>query len=112
MSIWITTPVEQVPHIKLASWGIYEVSSNMRPEKTRHFVGWNLTEREGRVSSSIVEFDPKTKRGKTSSGRVYELVGESGHNGDGIYTFNQWCHINEISHSENISDVVFAQQSE
>ena len=112
MPIWITTPVDRVPHIKLASWGIYEVTSNAWPEKTRHFVGYNMTEREGRVSSSIVEFDPVTKRGRTKSGRVYELVGEAGHNDDGIYTFNQWCHINEISHSENISDVVFAQQTE
>ena len=112
MSIWKTTPVDQVPQIKLASWGIYEVASNAWPEKTRHFVGYNLTEREGRTSSAIVEFDPVTKRGVTESGRVYELVGDAGHNGDGIYTFNQWCRINKISHSENISDVVFAQQAE
>lgn len=111
MSIWKTQPVDRVPHIKLASWGIYEVSSELWEEKTRHFVGYNLTEREGRASSAIVEFDPVTKRGVTESGRVYELIGEAGHNGDGMYTFSRWCEINKILNCEEVTTVVFEQHT-
>lgn len=110
MSIWKTTSVDQVPNIKLASWRIYEVSSDSCPDKTRHFVGYNLTEQEGRTSSAIVEFDPVTKRGRTQSGRIYELVGEAGHSGDGIYTFTRWSEINKISQCEEVTFVVFEQQ--
>jgi hypothetical protein len=78
--------------------------SEFWPEKTRHFVGYNLTEREGRTSSSIVEFDPMTKRGVTESGRVYELVGSAGHNSDGIYTFNRWCEINGITEIVDVTE--------
>ena len=102
MSIWRTTPVEQTPEIELARWTVYEVSSKLWPEKTRHFVGWNLTEREGRVSSAITEFDEKTMRGKTKSGRVYQLVGQSGHDSDAAYTWSRWCRINEIDEVEEI----------
>lgn len=107
MPIWKTTPVASVPQIKLASWSIYEVSSEYWIGRTRHFVGYNLTEREGRASSAIVEFDPVAKRGVTESGRVYELVGAPGNSGDGIYTFNQWCEINKVSDCMDVTSKAF-----
>lgn len=102
MAIWLTTPVDEVPQIQLRSWKVYEVSSDLWPEKTRHFVGWNITEGEGRVSSSIVEFDKDTMRGRTASGRVYELIGQSGYNSDAAYTWNRWCKINSIDTIEEV----------
>jgi hypothetical protein len=102
MSIWKTTPVEQVPHITMRNWKIYEVSSESWPEKTRHFVGYNITEREGRVSSSIVEFDSKTMRGRTKSGRVYQLTGNSSLDRDAEYTWARWCTINRVTEVEEI----------
>lgn len=102
MPVWKTTSVEETPELHLASWKIFEVSSEFWTEKTRHFVGYNLTEREGRVSSSIVEFDKSTMRGRTKSGRVYQLVGESGHNGDGMYTWTTWCDINKITDVQEV----------
>jgi hypothetical protein len=59
----------------------------------RHLVGYNLTEMEGRVSSPIAEFDPKSQRAVTSSGRTYQLVGPSGHNADADYVWRQWKRI-------------------
>jgi hypothetical protein len=102
MSIWITTPVEEVPEIVLREWRICEVSSKSWPEKTRHFVGYNVMESEGRVSSEIVEFDPKTMCGKTRSGRVYRLEGPSDYNRDAAYTWARWCRINNISEVKEI----------
>lgn len=55
-----------------------------------HLVGWNLTDREGRVSTAIQTYDPETHRGRTASGRVYELVGPPGGDPDGECVLGQW----------------------
>ena len=102
MSIWKTTSIYETPEVKLSDWKIYEVESESSPKKTKHFVGYNLTEREGRVSSHIVEFDPKTMTGRTKSGRVYKLVGNSGTSSDGSYVWSRWCTINEVTSVEEV----------
>ena len=89
--VWKVPPVEMVPRIKLYSWSIRECTVNHT--HSRHFVGYNLADREGRVSSLIVEFDSNARCGITRSGRVYELVGDSGNNLDAEYTFNVWQHM-------------------
>lgn len=111
MPIWNPASIEVVPEIRMARWSIYEVVClDGSPERTRHFVGYNLTEREGRVSSSIVEFDPNTKCGRTSSGRVYQLAGSPGYDSDAEYTFARWRNIHNVLEYENVSSVVFEQQ--
>jgi hypothetical protein len=87
MSVWLTRPVSQEPSITLTSWMIIET---VEPEPSRHFVGYNDAGREGRVSSPIVTFDPATMRGITHTGRVYELSGSSGLNGDAEYVLGRW----------------------
>lgn len=111
MPIWKTRSVEEIPNIKLISWSIFEVTGEVNPEKTLHFVGFNLTEGGGRTSSPIQEFDPVTGRGVTASGRVYELVGPPDEDPDGMYSFAAFLTINRISQYENVSSVVFPQQS-
>jgi hypothetical protein len=109
MPIWTTTPIEQTPELQLATWRVFEVESERWEGKTRHFVGYNLTEREGRVSSKIETFDKDTNKGITESGRVYELVGEPGSgSSDGMYTFNRWCNINKITKVEDVTDTLAA----
>jgi hypothetical protein len=90
-NVWKVPPVEMVPRIILYSWSIRECTVNHM--QSRHFVGYNLAEREGRVSSLIVEFDLNARCGITRSGRVYELVGDPGKNLDAEYTFNVWQHM-------------------
>jgi hypothetical protein len=68
MSIWVIAPVTAEPEAVLTRWCIFETDKD-----TRHFVGYDG--RSGRVSSFIVEFDPKTRKGTTASGRVYQLRG-------------------------------------
>ena len=46
--------------------------------EARHFVGHNTEMNTGRASTRIVSFAPETRRGVTGSGRIYELVGDSG----------------------------------
>jgi hypothetical protein len=96
MSIWKASDISETPHIQLSEWAIYEVQCGDRPP-SRHFVGYNLIEREGRVSSAIVEFDRKSLTGKTESGRIYSLVGEEGYNSDARYVWAHWKRLNRVT---------------
>ncbi len=89
--VWATTPVEEVPSISLRNWAVLELSNG-----DRHFAGYNITEGEGRTSSKIETFDKSTMRGVTSSGRVYELQGAPGLEGDGAYVWARWKRINSV----------------
>ena len=51
-SVWQATPLSERPVIELERWQVMQL-----PNGDRHFVGWNMTEGEGRASSKIVEFD-------------------------------------------------------
>lgn len=105
MNIWSATPVNEVPELRLCDWCVYECKG----AKTRHFVGYRLTEREGRVSSAIRQFDAATRRGVTESGRVYELVGRPGHDADAAYVWRRWLALNNETAWEDMTDDVFSQ---
>lgn len=101
MPVWATASVENVPEIRLASWRVFE--SNLGE---RHLVGYNLTLREGRVTSQVTSFDAKQKRAVTESGRVYELVGQAGWNSDADYVWNVWkSHQADRTYTEITEDV-------
>lgn len=99
MPIWLTTPVSETPEIVLRSWSIREL-----PDGDRHFVGFNVTELEARVSSKIIEFDPVNKRGKTRSGRVYQLEPNQGMNHDAEYVWNRWLEMHKIDSWTDVSE--------
>lgn len=99
--VWKTTSVDETPVLELERWMVVEVTP---PGTDRHFVGWNKTEGEGRASSKIVAFDKTTKTGTTKSGRKYKLVGETGIDGDALYTFTYWCSINSVDSYKDVSE--------
>ena len=101
MPIWRTSSVDETPVLELASWMVVEVTP---PGTDRHFVGYNLTEGEGRTSSKIVDYNKETRVGTTRSGRQYKLVGEPGCDGDAVYTFTKWCKINAVESYEDVSE--------
>ena len=88
MPVWMTTPVEEQPSLTLERWRVIQMT-----EGGRHFVGWCLENKEGRVSSPIAEFDPENLRGVTSTGRVYQLKGPPGLDGDAEYVRDRWLAI-------------------
>ncbi|RQV26099.1 hypothetical protein DF132_11290 [Burkholderia cenocepacia] len=57
----------------LSRWQVMETDKGFR-----HFIGYNMETMSGRASTPIVKFDPETRRGVTQSGRIYELIAESG----------------------------------
>jgi hypothetical protein len=86
ISIWKPASVTQEPETKLTQWQVYKVKA--LGEETIHFNGY--ARYEGRVCSAVQEFDKTTMRGRTKSGRIYELVGEPGRNRDAEYVWNDW----------------------
>ena len=102
-SVWSATSLTEVPEIELTRWQVMQL-----PHGDRHFVGWNVTEREGRASSKIVEFDAATRRGRTRSGRIYQLRGPTGHDGDGAYTWGRWIKLNAAVDCTDVSQEVQA----
>ena len=101
MPVWKTTPVDDEPEIILGSWSVREL-----PDGDRHFVGYNYSHGgEGRVSSQILEFDPETLKGRTRSGRVYQLEQHgAGINLDAEYVWNQWKVINRVEDYKDITE--------
>jgi hypothetical protein len=85
------SPVHRVPKIILTNWCIYEVSAWDDPAKTKHFVGYNLNESGGQVSSAIVRFNRRTMTGETISGRVYQLEGLQGSTTISDAVWKSWC---------------------
>ncbi len=83
MSIWKSGPVEDMPEVPLVRWSIRETNSG-----TRHFVGYNVLRRRGRMSTAITSFDARTRTGKTESGRTYRLEGRAGIDPDGEHVWN------------------------
>lgn len=111
MTIWKATPISNTPEINLNSWRIFEVSSELWPKVTRHFVGYNSTNQEGRVSSEIITFDPAEARGVTNSGRVYQLRGRPGLNSDAEYVWNFWKSINKITQVTDVTNEIVTYEN-
>ena len=93
--------VAKEPQIRLSHWSIRECD-RQDSHRTRHLVGYNYASQEGRVSSSIEEFDLELLRVRTGSGRVYELVGKAGTHTDAEYVWEQFLY---IQHAENVTDI-------
>lgn len=104
--VWIPAPVSERPEIILTDWHVFEVQLPGLEERTRHFAGQNMTDREGRTSSAIVTFDAANGRGVTQSGRVYQLKGSSNLRGDGEYTWNRWRNINSAIDIVDVTDEI------
>lgn len=101
--IWVIGPVENEPEVSLEDWSVFEVLVPGLKGRTRHFAGTNVYGREGRASSPILSFDASTRRGRTSSGRVYKLVGtRTGLCSDASYVWNLWKSRNQ---AKDVSDV-------
>lgn len=102
-SVWSATSLTEVPEIELTRWQVMQL-----PNGDRHFVGWNVTEREGRVSSKIIEFDAATRCGRTFSSRIYQLRCPTGYDGDAAYTWGRWMQRNGAVDCTDASDEVQA----
>lgn len=103
MSIYRPPPPDEVPEITLLRWRVYRVPAKDGGH-TDHFVGYNRSWMEGRVSSEVKTFNTETKVGATRSGRLYALSGEPGMDSDAEYVWHAWKYVNEIT-DDQVEDV-------
>jgi hypothetical protein len=101
-SIWRATPVKMEPKARLIQWQVYKVRNPKDDGWDIHFNGY--TGHEGRVCSPVQEFNKETMTGRTRSGRIYELVGPPGYNGDAAYVWNRWIEIYGNPETECITE--------
>lgn len=101
--IWTTPSVDEQPSLTLVRWQVMQL-----PTGERHFVGLAVENREGRVSTAVSTFDAASLRGITKSGRVYQLSGRPGHDGDAEYVWRAWARINQATEWADATAEVWA----
>ncbi len=99
MPIWKPRPASEVPKIPLSRWRIFETEDG-----SRHFVGVDMFDWSGRISSPIVTFDRVTLQGTTQTGRTYELVGRKGWSLDVEYVWRRWCELYEVTSYTDVTE--------
>ena len=104
MPVWSVASVCEEPELSLSNWQILETQVG-----SRHFVGIDLRDDTGRVSTAIQQFDPTALRGVTSSGRVYQLVGPRGRSEHGQYIWERWCSVNGITSYTDVTTELLAE---
>lgn len=106
MSLWPLPITDEHPDT-LDSWSIHEVLIAALGAPTRHLVGYAVEDREGRVSSPIVEFDAATRRARTKSGRVYRLRGSPGTDPDADHVWRSWQQIHKAQVLREVTRELF-----
>ena len=86
MSLLSSEPVEVQPVIWLERWRVFQAD-----QASRHFVGFNAADQDGRVSTPIVLFNAAERSGVTFSGRRYVLVGPPGFDDDAEYVWELYA---------------------
>jgi len=84
MTIWKEPGVSVQPEVTLRKWSFIEI-----PTGDIHLLGQNQLTFRGRMSTRVVSFDLETMKCKTQSGRIYQLDGASGFDGDAAYVWSQ-----------------------
>lgn len=87
-SVWRPASIQQEPMTRLTNWMVMKVLAQDECPESIHFIGW--AGYEGRVCSAVQEFDKSTMKGRTQSGRIYELVGPPGCNRDALHVWGFW----------------------
>ncbi len=91
---------------KLRRWRVAEVVSQAG-DRSRHVYGHDVTNRGGRVSSTIRSFDRETMTITTRSGSQYKLMGVPGHCRIGDNVWAKWCAENGVASQTDVTDEYF-----
>lgn len=102
---WSIGSVKSEPSVELLDWSVFEVLLPGLGVRTRHFAGTSVFSGEGRVCSPVQSFDATSRRGVTSSGRVYGLVGNrTGLCSDAKYVWDIWTSLNNAQDIVDVTD--------
>jgi hypothetical protein len=103
MTLLSIASLAEEPGACIVRWRVPKINDG-----TRHFVGVDDRHLSGRVSSAIVAFDNQTLRGRTLSGRIYQLTGNPGRSKCADYVWQQWCAGNEVASFAGVTEQLFA----
>lgn len=92
MTVFKPNSVGEQPIVEMSHWSFRTVVDESG-YKTKHLVG--LVNGFGRVSSPIEEVMSNGDV-KTSSGRIYKLIGPVGRHPDAEYIFSVWLEANQV----------------
>ena len=98
MPVWKPPPVSRLSLIPLSRWRIFELTDG-----SRYFVGVDMFDQTGRVSSPIVAFNAVRLQGTTQTGRIYELVGKPGVALQADYVWRKWCELYEVTSYKDVT---------
>lgn len=101
MPIYRPRPASELPKVPLSRWRIFETEDG-----SRHFVGVDMFDSSGRVSSPIVTFNPVTMLGTTQTGRIYELVGGTGSSLNTDYVWMRWCELYAVTSYTDVTELL------
>lgn len=85
-STWAPRPVDEEPAYVMIRWRLIALQGSLR------LVGYNLTNREGRLSSRVVDVNAAAREVRTVSGRTYVLKGPPGWDDDSAWVLDCWLH--------------------
>jgi hypothetical protein len=97
-SIWNVPAVSDQPGIAIVRWRVLQTEVG-----SRHLVGFNSDDAEGRVSTAIAGFDAAKRTVTTASGRLYKLVGPSGYDSDADWVWGLWSRRNKVGNVVDVS---------
>ncbi|MFM0553588.1 hypothetical protein P0D69_21795 [Paraburkholderia sediminicola] len=83
MSLYQVSANGEGEEVFLERWSIREGDKG-----TRHFMGYDVVQCDGRVSTPIKSFDPLVRIGRTATGRKYHLLGKAGADKDAEYVWS------------------------
>jgi hypothetical protein len=107
MPIWAIDPIERRPQVTLESWAVFEVPLNGIDQPwTRHLVGYALEDRQGQVSSPVIQFDPNSGQCVTRRGRVYRLFRSPGLTPDALYVWQRWKELAGVTQERDVTEEV------
>jgi hypothetical protein len=87
----------------IASWSIKEVVWGDNELPTRHLIGFVRQEGAGRATSAVQSFDKEHRLIQTQSGRLYQLIGEPGQDGDAEYVWKRWRNFNGAQDEKDVT---------
>jgi hypothetical protein len=89
--------------VTLRRWRVMEVQAH-NGTRSRHVWGHDVTNDEGRASSSIVTFNAHTMTATTRSGTTYQLTGLPGNSRAGRHVWDQWRRASGVVSEFDVTD--------
>lgn len=95
------------PVVALSNWSVYEVPlQGLDAPWTRHLVGFDEDLGLAQVSSALLHFSPESRLGTATSGRLFQLVGESGRETRSAAMWARWKLLNRVTQERDVTAAI------